>query len=280
MGKASSAKKVARAARAGGRTNQGPKRQLAFPLSIAAIVVVGALLVVFARGANEEVAAESPTVGEHWHAAYGIYVCDAFLPQLTDQGPDTTGIHTHADGIVHVHPLANGAAGRNATLAKFGEMVGLEVDGSSFTVGDTTYADGHDCGGQPANVSLHVWSVDDRDAPPQVITDDIGSFRFDRDRLAVTLAVVPEGAEVPRPPTVGDIDRLDPVTDEVVDPTTTLPSSTPTTVAGAEGSEGGVPTESTVAGDAPSTETTVPGDSSTATTASTVTGAPSTTVAQ
>src|SRR4051794_34093668 len=99
MGKASSSKKVARAARAGGRTTKGPKRQIAYPLAIAAIVVVGVLVVLIARNDNQDAAAATPIVGDHWHAAYGIYVCDAFLPALTDQITDTTGLHTHGDGV-------------------------------------------------------------------------------------------------------------------------------------------------------------------------------------
>lgn len=227
MGKASSSKKVARAARAGGKTTSGPKRQLAFPLSILAIVVVGAALIFVARDANQQVAAESPKVGEHWHAAYGIYVCDTFLPALADVGPDTTGLHTHGDGVAHLHPFANGAAGRNATLGTFGEMVGLTFSGTGFTVNGTTYADGFDCNGQPAEVSLWVWPADDPDAQPRVITDDIGDFRFDQDRLSVTLAVVPPGTQVPRPPSQPELDQLSDVPGAT---STTVPVTVPSTV--------------------------------------------------
>ncbi|MCU0309421.1 MAG: hypothetical protein MUE36_00555 [Acidimicrobiales bacterium] len=224
MGKASSSKKVARAARAGAQTGAGAERNLVFPLSIAAILVVGVLVVVVARGANQEVAAESPRVGEHWHAAYGIYVCDAFLPPLTDVGADTTGLHTHDDGVAHIHPFANGSAGRNATFGTFGEMVGLTFDSDSFTVNGTTYANGFDCNGQPAEVSMHVWPADDPAAPARILTEDFASFRFDEDRLAVTLAVVPAGTEVPRPESVPELDSLSDV------PGSGDPTATPSTV--------------------------------------------------
>jgi hypothetical protein len=235
MGRASSAKKVARAARAGGRTSQGPKRQLAFPIGIAAIVVVGALLVVFARSANEEQVSASPRVGDHIHAAYGIYVCDTFLPALNDTGPDTTGLHTHADGVAHIHPFANGASGRNATISKWGETVGLQVGSDSFTVNGTEYSNGYDCNGQPAQVSLYVWPPDDPDAEPQVITSDIGGYRLDTDRELFTLAVVPEGTEVPRPESAGELDQLSDLSPleapstSTTPPTTLAPGSTDTT---------------------------------------------------
>jgi hypothetical protein len=228
MGKASSSKKVARAARAGGKTTKGPKRQLGYPIGIALIVVVGVLAVLFARNDNQQAAAVSPAVGEHWHAAYGIYVCDAFLPNLTDAVSDTTGLHTHGDGVAHVHPFNSAAAGNNATLAKWGETTGLSFSGTGFTVNGTTYDDGFDCSGQPATVSLYAWPADDLSAEPQIYTGaDIGKFRFSQDRFAITLAVVPPGTEVPRPPSVPELDQL-----------TDVPGATSTTTTVAAGATG------------------------------------------
>jgi hypothetical protein len=267
MGKASSAKKVARAARAGGRTTQGPKRNLAFPAAIAAIIVVGALLVVFARGANQDRVAASPRVGDHIHAAYGVYVCDAFLPPLQDIGPDTTGLHTHGDGVAHIHPFANGASGSNATLAKFGEMVGLTFSSDGFTVNGTEYTNGYDCGGQPAQISLYVWPADDPDAEPEVLTGgDIGDFRLDTDREVMTLAVVPEGTDVPRPESAPELDSLSDVIQAPTD-STLPPSSTPTPSEAPPASTEGTPSSDTTAPG----ETTVP--------ATEGEGAPPTTVA-
>jgi hypothetical protein len=209
MGKSSSAKKVARAARAGGATSQGKKRNLLFPISIAAVVIVGVLVVGLARSSNSKAAAESPAVGEHFHAAYGIYVCDKFLDPLTDPGGDTLGIHTHGDGIVHIHPFGSAAAGKNATMDTWGKTDGLSFSKNGFTVNGTTYDNGFDCNGQPASVKLYVWNADDTSAAPQIVsTSDIGAFRFKKDRLAITLAVVPEGTEVPPPTSIPTLDNL------------------------------------------------------------------------
>jgi len=49
MGKASQAKKAARLAREGGHTEQRPKRRLAFPIAVAAAIVVGVIVVAIAR---------------------------------------------------------------------------------------------------------------------------------------------------------------------------------------------------------------------------------------
>jgi len=49
MGKASQAKKTARQARESGQVEPRPKRKLAFPLAVAAALVIGIVLVVIAR---------------------------------------------------------------------------------------------------------------------------------------------------------------------------------------------------------------------------------------
>ena len=267
MGRASSAKKVARVARAsGGPARERPK--LGFPAAIVGIVLVGSLMVVWARTTTESASATPPTLQDHWHAAYGIYVCDEFLPGLTDAAPDTTGIHTHDDGIVHVHPFSSGSTGENANWSKFGEIVDLSFDGSSFTMPDgTTYEDGFDCDGQPATVSIHQWPADDPDAEAIVHTDDLGSVAYGADRLAFTIAVVPEGTEVPRPPSIPTLDNLSDVGPSGEDLTT----STTTGAEGegapspSEGEAGDATTEATPApepdavpeGDGPETTTTV-----------------------
>lgn len=208
MGKSSSAKKVARAARAGGGTTKSKNRNLLFPVSVAAIVVIGVLIVGFARSTNSTSAEVAPKVGDHFHAAYGIYVCDKFLDPLTDPGGDTLGIHTHGDGIIHIHPFGGAAAGKNATLTTWGKTDGLSFGKDSFTVNGTTYANGYDCNGQPAHVALYVWNADDTSAAPEVITSDIGGFRLDKDRLAIVLAVVPDGVTPPPPTSIPTLDNL------------------------------------------------------------------------
>ena len=248
MGKASSSKKVARAARAGGGPRRAEQRRLAFPIAVFAIALLGTLAIVIARADREsEIAsAEAPTTADHWHAAYGFYICDTFLPPLADIKPDTTGIHTHQDGVIHIHPFSDAATGKNATLGKWGEMVGVEFGRDSFTVNGTTYEDGYDCNGQPGTVVVHEWPADDLEALPEIHTEDFGRIRLDQDRAAITIAVVPEGAEVPRPPSVPTLDSL-----------TDLPGATTTTSALPGGTEVPAPSDSAPA----PAETPAPADS-------------------
>ena len=94
-------------------------------------------------------------------------------------------------------------------------------------------------------MSLYVWPADDLSAEPQIYTGaDIGKFKFSQDRLAITLAVVPPGTEVPRPPSVPELDQLVDVPGATSTTTTaaagataatdTTAASTSTTAAGAQ----------------------------------------------
>ena len=77
MGKASSSKKVARAARAGGRVSSGQPRSLLFPGVLSLVVVLGIALVVFARQDRlDQDLGGVPQLGDHIHQAFGVYVCD------------------------------------------------------------------------------------------------------------------------------------------------------------------------------------------------------------
>src|SRR5262245_16290911 len=129
MGKASSSKKVARAARAGGKgTRSGQRRSLLFPATITIVCVLGISLIAYARTQDEADALE-PGLTDHWHAAYGINICGTFEPPFTNDA-DPNGIHTHGDGAIHIHPGAAqqvARAGDDATLGVFMSAAGAEL---------------------------------------------------------------------------------------------------------------------------------------------------------
>jgi hypothetical protein len=65
---------------------------------------------------------------------------------LSDIGEDALGIHTHADGLIHIHPFSSNAAGKNAQWQVFGDQIGLAFDGDSFTMPTgEEYKDGGEC---------------------------------------------------------------------------------------------------------------------------------------
>src|SRR5687768_17955782 len=81
MGKASSAKKLARAARAGSASKGRDRREMGFPLIVALVLLLGTSLVIYARSSRSDAVSPKLNVGaagvtgDHWHAALGIYNC-------------------------------------------------------------------------------------------------------------------------------------------------------------------------------------------------------------
>ena len=219
MGKASSNKKVARAAKAGGgRARAAGERNILFPAALAIVVILGTLLVVYAREDRVATALEAPIAFEdHWHSAYGIYVCDEFLPDLPEfTAPQNGGNHTHGDGLIHVHPFSTARAGENATLVNWFTDAGAVLGGGDTlsetelgVPGGDRYIEGEttceEVEGDPI-VQVAVWdsAIDalDGEDPDRIVTEDFRSIRFETDSQAYTIAFAPEGAEIPPPPTL------------------------------------------------------------------------------
>jgi hypothetical protein len=289
MGKASSAKKVARAARAGGSKRSGQRRPMGFPIAIAAVLVLGLVLVLFARDRRD--ANAFPRANEdHVHSAYDTYVCvpdtgapastpttpaagepgdsttttsttaptsttvaapaDApgeYLAPFTDATQDALGIHTHGDGLIHIHPFTDSAAGRKATLGLFLDQVGVSMtnDTLSLPTGQT-YTEGvTKCqGGRDGELQVAKWNnVNDAaqgKKPNEIFTSGFDQIRLGADN-SFTIAFMPPGSTIPAKSDV--VSRIDNVTD--LGPSTTAPA-------------GGAPASGAPAGEAPSTSA-VPG---------------------
>ena len=261
MGRASSSKKVARAARAAGKPGTG--RNWLWPAAILALVALGISLVWVSRG-TDEASAEAPTFGDHWHSAYGVYACEEFVAPLGDQNGDANGIHTHEDGLIHIHPTSSQATGDNATLSVFAEETELVIEDDRLEVpGGDTFVEGEDeCGGEPGIVQVAVWD-DPGDESPEIVTEDMADLKLGENQV-LTIAFAPEGADLPTPPTA--VRLSDPNAAEEGRPVQPIE---------------GVPdpsTETPPAGDGSTTTTAPPADGATTTTApagdSTTTSAP------
>lgn len=212
MPSSESARKVARvASKGGGGAKLNKQRNWLFPVVIVVLVGMGIALVAFARGQNEGVGPnDTPPRArlndtspfDHWHAAFAINICGDELPPLYDVGPDALGIHTHEDGLIHIHPFATRAAGKRATLQRYFEQTGLTVtddavelpeglaESTVYRAGETT------CGGEEAEWVLAHWTdanLAGTSNPDQIIRSDFGSVVFTEDLGAYTLAFVPVG---------------------------------------------------------------------------------------
>jgi hypothetical protein len=261
MGKASSNKKVARAAKAGGgRARAAGERNILFPTALAAVVILGTLLVVYARDERSAEALAAPLSNEdHWHAAYGVYVCDASVPDLPEfTAPQNGGNHTHGDGLFHIHPFSPARAGENATLVNWFEDAGAVLGGGDQleddrlgVPGGETYVEGEDsCDGVEGDpiVQVAVWdtafAAAEDEEPDRVVTEDFGSIRFEDDSMAFTTAFAPEGAELPAPTSVQDLAGVG--SDLGVDPADVPEGDTPSE----PGDESTTETEGTTEGEA------------------------------
>lgn len=222
MGKASSAKKIARVAAASGAKRARRQRNLGFAGALAGIVIVGLLLVVFARNENQSASANdlqpraqiSPeSRGDHWHAAFAIDICGQAQPAAQDRVQDTLGIHTHGDGVMHIHPFATRAAGKGANLGRFFDQVGLKVtdseirmpDAKIYREGDTT------CGGKAGQVVVAHWKNGLKAAatkPDKLFTSGFRSIRLSENYGAYTVAFRPKGAKVEAPASASDLVNL------------------------------------------------------------------------
>jgi hypothetical protein len=131
-----------------------------------------------------------PRIAEdHWHSAYAIWVCDRFVDPLTDLNADALGIHTHDDGLIHIHPTSELAAGPNATLGVFADEVGVEFTDSGFSLpSGETYETGDDCEGTDAVVQVLEWRPHALPDDAIVHTDDFGSIPLDSDSMGFTIA--------------------------------------------------------------------------------------------
>lgn len=228
----STTRKVTKVARTGGgRTKRGQSSWI-FPTFITTVVILGTFLIVFSRNQRQP-DTSPPRIGDHWHSAIGFYLCDSFAPNVPDNGEDPLGIHTHGDGVVHTHPFGAQASGRNAKLELWFDTVGANVTQNQIRLpGQDARRNGERCGDREARVVTRVW--DTRTAEGRIVEGNPGDIRLGNNQL-ITVAFVPDGTDIPKPPSEPQLDNLSDVpgaTTTTVSPST-VPGETTTTAPGA-----------------------------------------------
>ena len=248
-----------------------------FPAVVVGVAVIGAALIVYSRASIPD-RNVPPTVNDHWHASYGFYGCNEWLPDLqgNKEELDTTGnlandkfrrtgIHSHDDGVMHWHPYTSAATGRNAKLGVFLDVYGVQVSDTKIVFpddqGGAVYEEGKtkclDESGKSVDGEVVVYaynSFDNADDFSTYITnfDDI---RLKQDAMAFSIVFAPAGVNPGLPPSAADLPKLG-AADSGAPATTTAPGDS---VAPGDSS---APVDST---DAPATEapTTVAGPTTT-----------------
>lgn len=150
-----------------------------------------------------------PTLQDHWHVAYGFYVCGAFLPPIMSDN-DPQGIHTHGDGVIHIHPTDPAVTGDGATLGVFLRAMGITLldDDMSMPAEMVAGVTGTCQGDETTQIA--IWDSTE-DTEPEVYRQsevDLASIPFRGDRAVITIMLARSGERIPTPPSVPVLDQL------------------------------------------------------------------------
>ncbi len=207
MARSAAAKKVAKAASAGaGGKGAGAERKILFPAAMILVALLGVVLVLVARDQRADLApAGDPSLDDHWHTAYSVYVCDELSPIAfpNDSDDDRTGIHTHGDGLIHIHPFVSTVTGQYATLGAFFNENQTVFDDDSFELpgGSILSESDFKCEGEGAEIRVLKWNTLAAEKPV-VFTENLRDVRLNEDGQLVMFAVVAQDtddSEIPRP---------------------------------------------------------------------------------
>jgi hypothetical protein len=271
----SSTKRAARLAQKGKGRKVRFQGGTMFPLIVAAVVVLGVALVVFARTSRPTADAAPPTINDHWHVAYGFDLCDRENAEMlvgnkeeTDASGQListeylrTGVHSHDDGVIHWHALTSAATGHNATLGVFLDVYAVELNDSELRfpddqLGGEDYLEGETkCGGEDGKLAVAVWKNFTDTGEPTVYTADFDNIRVTDDAMVIVVAFIPDGddaGDIAMPPWAADLPALGALDQAPAAPTDGSTALLPTTTAT------GTATDGTATGDTASTGSSEP----------------------
>lgn len=141
---------------------------------------------------------KDPKVGDHIHAALGINVCGQQVenaPAFENRANSNlkAGLHSHGDGLIHIHPFAEDEAGEEATVGRFLEYGGWEIDEDHMSLWDGLEVNSGDpCpDGRTARVRWMV-NGEEQDGNPSDYKPD--------DQDVISIAFLPDGDPIPEPP--------------------------------------------------------------------------------
>jgi hypothetical protein len=113
-------------------------------------------------------------LGDHWHAALGVYACDHWdggADWSTPVNPTTGGpvqanttfyaaLHSHHDGLIHMEPAASADTGSAADLGNYFKFNGFELSSTHVKFVSADLKNGDKCG--TAVGTLH-WLVNGKE---------------------------------------------------------------------------------------------------------------------
>ena len=209
MARTSSAKKIARLAEKGKGKKVRFQGGSVFPSVVLGVLVIGAVLIAYARQGGTVVDA-SVSAEQKYATAFAFFNCDALATDLkqadaatlnaTDKFAAVTTENPSAiigDGIVGWMPQVL-AGQRKAKLETIFTLYGMTVTDDSITLADGTKISEADtkCAEQDAVINVNVW--ESGSASSQLSIASFGGVKID-DQMTVVLSFAPEGTEITRP---------------------------------------------------------------------------------
>jgi len=171
MGKASSSKKVARAAGLGGSRSYGSRPAWGYYFAIVVLVLLGVAGVYNSREyldnqVNSNGSGQpSVHMATPWFEGYAVDICGKLQPSIRTT-KDPYGITTDQPGIISIDPANKSVAGKNATLGKFASAVGMTLNAGELELpGGRLYLNDQTCEGKEGHVYVMAWT--DPSEPPQ-----------------------------------------------------------------------------------------------------------------
>lgn len=219
MARSSSAQKIARLAQKGKGKKVRFQGGSTFATVILAIILLGSILVAYARQ-SEPVVDASLTAEQQYALSFGVYVCDEFVQGIAAV-PAADAIDTEAstsivgEGLVLWKPQVL-AGERKARLGTIFDLYGLEVSDSSITFPATVSVnDGQpveeevtECNGEPGSLVVVTWPDASDVATSEQSIASFDGVRLTDDNMAIVLAFIPDGAEVPQPDSAAEVSTV------------------------------------------------------------------------
>jgi len=191
---------MGKASRRKGAVKAKPRRRgnSGFVVAIVGIFVLGVALIALAKsnsGSSSTAKGPGAKQGDHWHAAIGINLCGTWQANLPQYEPSpNTGIHSHGDGFMHLHPFSAAGAGRNANVGLFYRQAGDKVSATEIKYAKQTYKNGAVCDSLGKQPGLVRWSVNGQEK-----TGNPADYA-PNDRDVIAIAFVPKDADIGTPP--------------------------------------------------------------------------------
>ena len=207
MARTSSAKKIARLAEKGKGKKVRFQGGSVFPTVVLAVLILGAVLIAYARQGGTAVDA-TVTAEQKYATAFAFFNCNEFAidlkkPELATIDADKFASVTAevpsaiiGDGVIGWMPQVL-AGQRKAKLETIFELYGISVTDESITIKDKKFSETDtQCADKDAKISVYVWESGSAESKLSIAS--FGGVKID-DQMTVVLAFAPDGTEVPRP---------------------------------------------------------------------------------